>query len=380
MPAPEAEPGSLLLAIDEKVASVRTRALDLSFNELLDMFDNQELIIKPDYQRLFRWSEGKQSRFIESLIIEMPIPPLFVIEIEQNKYELIDGLQRFSSYLHFRGKHPDKKDETGALSHLTLTDCDIVSGLNGLTFPTLPAALQIKVKRAYTRLEVIRKESDARLRYYMFKRLNTGGETLSNQEVRNCTIRLLDPAFNDFLIKLAGSDTFKRCISSLSEDEFDKKIDEELVLRFFAFKNDRESYVHEVGDFMTDYMEKVSDPQRGVRFDYGQEEEIFRKTFLLLDRTLGENVFCGVNAAGSFISRFLSYHYEAFTLGIQRYLGHLDPDDPDQVQRLKGILLEIKKDREFQRLTKGGGKNYPKPLSDRIEFVETKVGAGLGMA
>ena len=184
----------IIKAVEAKIERIRTRSLDLSFNELLDMYENKELIIQPEYQRLFRWSEGQQSRFIESLILEMPVPPIYVIELEEGIYELIDGLQRISTYLHFRGKHPERE---GALK---LIDCDIVPELNGLTFEKLPKALEIKLKRNFIRVEVLRKESDQRLRYYMFKRLNTGGEKLSEQEIRNSTIRLLDNKFNDFII------------------------------------------------------------------------------------------------------------------------------------------------------------------------------------
>ena len=98
------DPVALITAADEQVARVRTQGKDYSFNELLSMYEDKELVINPDYQRLFRWSEEKESRFIESLILELPLPPIFVIEIEDGKYELIDGLQRFSTYLHFRGK------------------------------------------------------------------------------------------------------------------------------------------------------------------------------------------------------------------------------------------------------------------------------------
>ncbi len=94
----------LVNAVDQKIEKVRTKSLDLSFNELMDMYEDGELLISPDYQRLFRWTEGSQSRFIESLILEMPVPPIFFIEREEGVYELIDGLQRISSYLHFRGK------------------------------------------------------------------------------------------------------------------------------------------------------------------------------------------------------------------------------------------------------------------------------------
>src|SRR5579872_4610259 len=93
----------LLEAVHNQIKKVQTTSLDLSFNELMDMYEQGELTIDPEYQRAFRWSEGKESRFIESLVLGMPIPPLFVIELEDGKYELIDGLQRLSSYFHFRG-------------------------------------------------------------------------------------------------------------------------------------------------------------------------------------------------------------------------------------------------------------------------------------
>ena len=78
---------NIIKDLEDKIKSVRTRSLDLSFNELVDMYKNEELIIDPDYQRLFRWSEANQSRFIESLLLEMPIPPIFVVELDEGVYE-----------------------------------------------------------------------------------------------------------------------------------------------------------------------------------------------------------------------------------------------------------------------------------------------------
>src|SRR2546426_817865 len=200
MSNPQASGAELIRSIDQKIEKIRSRPLDLSFNELLDMHKNKELIIDPEYQRLFRWSEGKQSRFIETLLLEMPIPPIYVIEIEDSIYELIDGLQRISSYLHFRGEHPDRLNDDGTYHKLTL----------------------------------------------------------------------------------------RECISSISEERADQKGDQELVLRFFAFKNNRQNYMHDVGDFMTEYMEAVSDPAKmNITFDYPTERLIFEKTFKILNRTLG---------------------------------------------------------------------------------------------
>jgi hypothetical protein len=146
-------PTDLIQSVDGAISRVRTRAVDVSFNELFDMYKSKELIINPDFQRLFRWSEGKQSQFVESLILELPIPPIYVIEVDDGVYELIDGLQRISSYLHFRGKHPSEPEGTDRF--LTLAECDVLPMLNGHTYEDLPQAIQIKLKRHFIRMEVL---------------------------------------------------------------------------------------------------------------------------------------------------------------------------------------------------------------------------------
>jgi hypothetical protein len=138
---------NLIESIASNLRRTSTQALDLSFNELLDMYEEGELNITPDYQRLFRWTEGQRSRFIESLLLEMPVPPIFVIEEEQGTYQLIDGLQRISSYLHLRGKlkAPHLRAPIKEGDALLLVDCDIISELNGLSFDALSTALQIRL-------------------------------------------------------------------------------------------------------------------------------------------------------------------------------------------------------------------------------------------
>jgi len=252
----------IINAVDERRKLAETRALDVSLNELADMYNSTELTIRPEYQRLFRWSKAKQSQFIESLLLEMPIPPIFAMEIEEGKWELIDGLQRLSTYLHFRGElnAPELNPPIRKGDKLELEECDIVQELNGLTYDDLPTALQIRLKRDFLRVALVRKETNPHFRYYMFKRLTTGGEILSDQEVRNCTIRLLGEKFNNFIVMLRGNEAFLDCIDPLSEESHRKMGDVELVLRFFAFKNNFDEFRHDVSDFMTDFMERVSDP------------------------------------------------------------------------------------------------------------------------
>jgi hypothetical protein len=363
-------PTDLIQSVDGAISRVRTRAVDVSFNELFDMYKSKELIIDPDFQRLFRWSEGKQSQFIESLILELPIPPIYVIEVEDGIYELIDGLQRISSYLHFRGMHPEAPDGG---RFLALSECDVLPSLNGLTYDDLPQAIQIKLKRHFIRMEVLRRESDKRLRYHMFKRLNTGGELLSPQEIRNCTIRLLDNRFNEFLKKVSRNTDFEVCMAQLTDEKRDKMYMQEYALRFFAIKNNRAAYVKEIGDFLTEYMEAVSDPDNPAGFDYLQEEECFDTTFRVLKEALGDTAFSGVNKQGNPMGYFSALHFEALTVGIQKFLSRLAAADEAQKDEFKRTLMELKRDATFQKLTKGGGKNYAAALRQRIEFVEQRV-------
>jgi hypothetical protein len=366
---------SLIEIIEITSKKAHVKSLDISFNELLDMVGNNELDIEPDYQRLFRWTESQQSRFIESLILEMPVPPIFVIQEETGKYQLIDGLQRISSYLHLRGKLDtgdvpiDNKVKMG--DKLVLVDCDIVPELNGKAFEDLPAATQIRLKRSFIRVEAVQATSDPHFKYHMFKRLNVGGNRLSEQQVRNCAIRMLDKKFPDLIVDLSSDANFVTCTEGLTNERILSAVNEELVLKFFAFKNKREDFKHAVGDFLTDYMEQVSDPAKTLSFDYSQETQTFRKTFEVLASSLAEKAFAMPNKARTAISAgFSMYHFESITMGLQSVLPKLFPGDALQMTKLKDVLTEIKLDPGFISITTGGGKNSPGLLAARIGFVE----------
>ncbi|TPK63061.1 DUF262 domain-containing protein [Mesorhizobium sp. B2-4-19] len=366
----------LIAAIAASVRQANTAALDVSFNELLDMWENKELDIQPDYQRLFRWTAAQQSRFIESLLLEMPVPPIFVIEEESNTYQLIDGLQRISSYLHLRGKleAPQATPPVQLGDMLVLEDCDIVPELNGLSYDDLPTALQIRLKRRFIRMEVVRKETDRRFKYHMFKRLNTGGETLSAHQVRNSAMRMLSDVFPNFVVRMAQVEEFKSCTEYLTYERRMSAFDEELVLRFFALKNQRAQFKHEVTDFLDEYMEAICDPSRNAPFNYGAEELSFRKTFRALWLALGEYAFAFANRDKTALSLgFSIYHFEGITIGIQSVINRIDLDDGAVLERLGTVLRGIKLDPAFIAITTGGGKNSPGPLNARISFVSERL-------
>lgn len=321
---------NLIENVDNQIVRIRTKSLDVSFNELYDMYQNMELTISPDYQRLFRWEEEKQSRFVESLILEMPVPPIFVIETVDGVYELIDGLQRISSYLHFRGERLGETED----DFLVLQGCDIITDLNGLTFDRLPKALQIKIKRSFVRMEVIKKESETSLKYHMFKRLNTGGELLSAQEIRNCTIRLLGARGIDFLEECSRNIDFKSVTGRVASDKRKMKYDQELILRFFAIKNDIENYRYPVTEFLTRYLEKVTTEE--IQFDYEKEKNTFERTFKFINDNWGEEAFSGKTANGTIKNEFVLYYYDGITVSIAPMIEQIMSCDC-----ANGIMKEI---------------------------------------
>jgi hypothetical protein len=235
--------------------------------------------------------------------------------------------------------------------------------------------MQIRLKRHFIRVEVIRKDSDQRLRYHMFKRLNTGGENLSEQEIRNCTVRLLagGAQFMKFLIELSKNEDFQTSTQNLTEEAIQERFDQELVLRFYAFKNNRAKYTHDVADFLTEFMESISDPAIKAEFDYDMEREVFRKTFKVLSTTLDDRAFGWTNKAGNIVRGFAVYHFEAFTLGIQPFLDKIDLADGAKVIRLREVLEGIKKEKAFIDITSGGGRNSKGALDRRVGFVEEKL-------
>ncbi len=222
---------ALLEAIDSKIGEVRIEAIDLTFGELVNLKTSNEIRIDPEYQRLFRWSSEQKSRLVESVLLRLPIPPIFFVENEDGRYELIDGLQRVSSMIQFIEPSVLELDE------LVLDGCDIVTALNGLTFERLPLTLRLQVKRSAVRAIIIKRQSQHFLRYEMFKRLNTGGSELSPQELRNCSARLFGArgiTFYEFIMRLSTFDAFFHLTETLADVDIEKRGREELVLRFFG--------------------------------------------------------------------------------------------------------------------------------------------------
>jgi hypothetical protein len=346
--------------IDSSVGEVRTDSLDISYGEIVNLHSNGELVIDPEYQRLFRWSLEQRSKLIESILLELPIPQIFVIENEDGVLELIDGLQRISSVIQFIDSDQIDHDP------LELVGCDLIKELNGFVFDDLPLRLRLRIKRAAVRMVIIKRESESFLRYEMFQRLNTGGELLSHQELRNCSARMVGESgdkFYNFLKDCASYNSFNTCIEPLSDAEFEKKGDEELVLRYFALKNGQDLFRGSIRDWLNDYMEATLLNNRD--FNYNEEKKTFEELFDFIAASLGAGAFVKYRDDRP-VGGLAPAYYEAVTMGVFSMLPELTAQHYEAV---KEAIIRTVQDDDFREVT-GPGANAQWKLERRIEIVE----------
>lgn len=351
--------------IDEQIGEVRTDSLDLSFGEIANMKKSNELVIQPEYQRLFRWSDEQRSRLIESILLELPIPQIFVIENRDGVFELIDGLQRVSSVLQFI--EPEAID----LEPLQLDGCDIIKGLNDTKFGDLPLSLKLRVKRSTVRTIVIKRQSKSFLRYEMFKRLNTGGSLLSPQEIRNCSSRMLGEEgarFYAFLQELSENPGFVATTQTLAAQDVELKGNEELVLRFFAAKNSRETFRGNVRDWLDSYMEAIL--LETVAFDFDTEKQIFNDVFSEIDEKLGESAFVKFRG-DSPIGGLAPAYFEGISIGCSNVLDVFKTKDPVNARK---AITQLVQSEPFRAVTGPGANNRTK-LETRISLSSEAITA-----
>jgi hypothetical protein len=150
---------------------------------------------------------------------------------------------------------------------------------------------------------------------------------------------------------------------------------DELILRFFAFKNNLDEYVHDIDPFLTDYLERVTDrdAEDALPFDYREEERIFRKTFKVLADTLGTRAFSRW-VDNKYAGGFSMAHYEAFSIGLAREIGRVsDAPDDQELAKITKALEAAKAHPELRSLTVGGGKNFRRIYEKKIALVANEL-------
>jgi len=337
---------TLIDRITEARNTLSADRLDMSFGELMNMYTNDELIIDPEFQRYFRWTIYQRTRFLESVLLGIPVPSMFMAEDASGKWEVVDGLQRICTILSFYGV---LRDDRRGDNNWKLETGDIVTELDGLALADLPVKYQLNIKRVPVRVEVIKWDSKYDMRYELFNRLNTGGSPLTDQEIRNCIFRTANSALPDVIKRLSNTSIFVKLIKPTAKQETELYLDE-LVLRFFSLYRDREPKKN-LSEHMTDYMRDASS---NPEF-YSGYAEIFEKTVELL-APLGNDIFRAGN------NQFASSRYDGIMIGVARNIEYYEANQGE----INGKIHQLVEDDTFKAAT-GVSSNYKQRVRARTQ-------------
>lgn len=337
--------------LNEQKRKVDFNSYDMSVKELISMVNDGIIDIAPEYQRQFRWDEERQSVLIESIILGIPVPALFMATNNNGTWEVIDGVQRLSTIINFASEeNSNARMKIGRDTPLVLGGLKKLKSFEGDKFMDLPRTLQIEFLLKPLKITTLSDKSDKSVRFDLFERLNTGGIKLSDQEIRSCIYR---GRFNDMLKELAQDVHFKNVVRVTESAEGDGTR-EELVLRFFAYLYNRNSFEHSVVDFLNDYMDKASE-----KFDFNTNEKLFHRVFEELDQ-----LEFGISKKRKrTISSMVLF--EAVAVGAAEVImdgGVLNLD----------TFYEWVKDKEFNSLVTGATNTKSRVIS-RIDYCKSKL-------
>lgn len=187
---------SLEQEISKRAREIHTDGYAMSIGEVVSLYKDQDMDIHPEFQRIFRWNAKQKSALIESILLGIPVPPIFVSQRDDGVWDIIDGVQRLSTIFEFMGLYRDHNGDLLPPAKLEATD--YLPALADFYWEAGPAdarrfteVMRRDVKRSKLEFRIIRKESDANAKYDLFQRLNSGS-TLSQQETRDCLLVMMN--------------------------------------------------------------------------------------------------------------------------------------------------------------------------------------------
>jgi Protein of unknown function DUF262 len=276
----------VLRALEEKyrdqMRQIMPQKIELPVSTLPQMIEKQ-INLNPDFQRRGRWDQERRSRFIESLIMNVPIPPVFLGEDEYGSYVVLDGRQRLTAIYEFLRN-------TFELKGLTVWE-----ELNGNRFDDMEKKkLDRFLTRRFIPAVVILKESSSQVKYDVFDRLNTGGVIATPMEIRNA---IFQGRFTELLRELSANSLFRRLwgipLQAAERNDstiYSKMIDLELVLRFFALK-EPESMAFPFIDHLSEFMDSRNKLYSETKEMADDDRRSFEWAVKNCWKVLGENAF-----------------------------------------------------------------------------------------
>ena len=311
------------------------------YKDIIKTDSPSSVIIVPEYQREFVWDDNMRAKFIESLFMKVPMPPLFAFILdEEGNMELIDGVQRLSTIKQFVD------------GGLLLDNLEVLDTLNQYRFNELEPARQRKFNSLSLKIYMLDAETDEGVRADIFNRINSTGKKLTSAEIRKGSY--LNNTFYDFILECVTFNEFALLYSSARADEKLRGEKEELVTRFFAYSEQYAMFEHSVKGFLDDYIR-----EKGKSFALAEkdEKEAEFKRALIFVQTYFPDGFKKSSSSKS----IPKVRFESIAVGVNLALK-INPnlEHPD----LKWLTSN-----EYKEFVTSGSSNNKGKLIGRIEFV-----------
>lgn len=318
--------------------------------EILAQKVRDDEYVVPDYQREFTWDDRRKSRFIESLIMGLPIPFVFFWEMPDGRLEIVDGSQRLRTIEQF------------IYGGFRLKELDPLTRLSGLRFDDLLESRQRKIKNRSIRGIILNEHADEAARLDMFERINTGSKIANNAEIRRGA---LAGPFMDMVTELAQLPVLIE-LAPMSAKTRKERGYEELVTRFFAYGDGLEEYRDRPADFIFSYSKKMN---KDFEADPALVDS-YRERFMTVMNFISRNFPFGFKKTekGKATPRA---RFEAIAVGSARALEER-PDLAETAADEIGVSSWIG-GKEFQAVTSADGANAKSRLNGRIDFVKNKL-------
>ncbi|WP_345714492.1 DUF262 domain-containing protein [Luteolibacter yonseiensis] len=276
---------------------VRTDAYQMSIGEIVSMYERDEITIDPDFQRLFRWEISQKSKLIESILLGIPLPSIFVFETAEGEWELIDGLQRISTIFEFMGI---LRDESGKLRTPSILDgTKYLPSLHNVVWEKSPEiagdgidesdqialdkAAQLAIRRGRLGVEILKRPSDNQTKFDLFQRLNAGGTQANAQELRNCIMVMSNRHFFDAVRSASETRDFLE-VMNVSKEQIRKQRNMEFAVRFLVHVNMPYDGKLDVEEYIDDGIVKLANKIPSIRA-FNQ----ITQTYKLLKDAAGKN-------------------------------------------------------------------------------------------
>ena len=313
--------------IENASRTIFTDSYSMSIGEVMSMYKEKEIDVHPEFQRSFRWEIDQKSSLIESILLGIPMPPIFIFHRNDGIWDVIDGQQRLSTIFQFAGIY---RNEDGDISpKIELVKTKFLPALDGIVWEDenpevyqLTSAQRLLIKRAKIDIKLLKASSDPNAKYDLFQRLNSGGSHLTPQEVRTCLVIMEDRDFYEKLLSMSHNPDFSET-HHLTDRALREQEDLEFVIRFIVARNcSTESMPSSLHEHLDNSIVSLI---RNPSFSIDQEIEVFNRTFLLLNRNFGSDSFNRFNQEKQeFEGATTISAFEALTPAISKRLDYYE--------------------------------------------------------